>query len=491
MNRITTLTLLILTSCPFFAAEDLTGYVPEPAIYHKYSVGHTKEALPSSYDSRDYGYITASRNQQINGSCWAFATCDAVEALSATEGFNDGYLSPQLFTNCHDGFLFTKSQGGNSDMSVALMARLEGPAYEDSIPFIAADTECMEHSTKEYPAYILGSYILPENDVTAIKECIMEYGAVFAQMYYNSSYYDSKTNTYSYTAGTDIVNHAISLIGWDDEEQVFLAKFNYGTKVFDNGVMKVSYSDAYIASGCTAFTQRVEKSEIDTAYYYDKTGYKSELSQPEINKYSAISYFNAPQGDTLKYVGSYVSAPESNLTFTVMVGTDIYTKSIYCKYQGFYSVKMDEDIILNGDFIVAADYEGSLPIETKIENYNEPIFIPKGKQYFQIDGKEPSYPVGSDVQYWEEVNLCVRAYTKHQVVIPTDVNTTTSNKVPVVIDGKINPAIWENGSEIDVFALDGSFKQHLKQNIATNLKGLFIFVVRYPDGVSSSIELLK
>ena len=38
------------------------------------------DTLPSSYDYRKLGYVTSVKNQGIKNSCWAFATCAAVES---------------------------------------------------------------------------------------------------------------------------------------------------------------------------------------------------------------------------------------------------------------------------------------------------------------------------------------------------------------------------------------------------------------------------
>ena len=45
-----------------------------------------RASLPSSYDSRDYGYITAVKNQNPYGTCWTFGTMAPIEAYMIKHG---------------------------------------------------------------------------------------------------------------------------------------------------------------------------------------------------------------------------------------------------------------------------------------------------------------------------------------------------------------------------------------------------------------------
>lgn len=470
------------------------GYIPAPVNHHKYTAGHTKtETLPAKYDSRDYGYITTPRNQEISGPCWAFAACDALEAYSNKYGFNEGYYSPQLFTNCHTGFLWPKTSGGNSEIAAAMLARLEGPAYETSIPYVAAETECPEHDASMYPAYFLGCDYLPEGDTIAIKEAIMGCGAVAAGMHYESASYNPTTRIYCYT-GDGGTNHGISIIGWDDEERVFLTKFNwYGTSRFDGGFLKISYDDTKILSDCYAFYNRIGKSEIDHVYTYSKTGYTSYYLYPNTyHTVSAITYFNAETLQRLTRVGCYVADP-GEITFTVMMGTLTFTQTINCDYAGFYSVPTDMDV--EGQFLVAVDYPGILPFEKEYEDYNSVDLYSCDvvRQQVQLNNSPSrTYDVCSESASasYQNINLCVYAYTQ-DVNVPTSAAKADAEIPETVIDGKVNPAVWESASEVLVYSLDGTLLEDLTSQKVINRKGLYIFVVRYSTGgVKRSLELL-
>lgn len=490
--------LTVLSVLPSAAQNIEGGYKPAPFNTHNYTAGHQKtELLPAKYDSRDYGYITTPRNQVIGGPCWAFATCDVTEAYSLKNNIDDGYHAPQLLTNCHDGFLWTKQQGGNSDIATALLSRLDGQAFEDKVPFVASETECPEYERDNFAAYFLEAYSLPSGDATAIKECIYKYGAVSAAMYYDSEYYDQSTNTYLYT-GDEFANHGISLVGWDDEEQVFIAKFNWnGTSRFDKGFMKISYNDSNIMTECFSFHNRVETSEIDTAYYYDKTGMTGWIDYSDdikVKKVSALSYFITKGKEKVKYVGSYVLRP-STLKFYVMIGEDVYTKEVTCPYAGFVSVKIDEEPEVDGQFIVSVDYPDYLPLEAEVPGYNEPNLTTFELQPQKVqfnDNPEQEYKVGTDSPSasFKDMNLCLKAYTQ-KVSVPTESAGSENEYEKPVIDGKLNAAIWDTASEIAIHTTDGTPIENLTSSDDINLKGLYIFVVRYSDGVTKrSLEML-
>ena len=46
----------------------------------------TRGTLPSSYDSRNYGYITSVKNQNPYGTCWTFGTMAPIEAYMIKHG---------------------------------------------------------------------------------------------------------------------------------------------------------------------------------------------------------------------------------------------------------------------------------------------------------------------------------------------------------------------------------------------------------------------
>ncbi|MBO4211211.1 MAG: hypothetical protein J5878_00960, partial [Oscillospiraceae bacterium] len=125
-------------------------YLSDPS-----AASNTRATLPSSYDSRNYGYITPVRNQNPYGTCWTFGTMASVEAYMIKHGIISGdtgaaattamdlsesHLAWFNYTNAYDklGMLTGDSSkpvgdtfldlGGNGAMSTYTLMRWEGPA---------------------------------------------------------------------------------------------------------------------------------------------------------------------------------------------------------------------------------------------------------------------------------------------------------------------------------------------------------------------------
>lgn len=61
----------------------------------------TADALPSSFDWRDYGGVTPIRNHHSYGSCWAFATVGTMESAIAIRSGQYVDLSEQFLVDCN------------------------------------------------------------------------------------------------------------------------------------------------------------------------------------------------------------------------------------------------------------------------------------------------------------------------------------------------------------------------------------------------------
>ena len=66
---------------------------------------------------------------------------------------------------------------------------------------------------EEFAKNCVWYYFVLDND--NIKEAIQTYGAIFSSFYWSASRYNSSTYGYYYS-GTTYSNHAITLVGWDD-----------------------------------------------------------------------------------------------------------------------------------------------------------------------------------------------------------------------------------------------------------------------------------
>lgn len=201
-----------------------------------------RTALPESYDLRDFDMSTSVKNQESNGFCWSFASTASMESSILTKGLenkNSDTLdlsetgdSWYLRTNTNDtsssiygDYLYDPSMGAEGGIAEYVADSLSsgfGAYPEELISYGDFDNGYPE-AYRYYSDYRLKEFTQLPNDVSLIKQKIMENGAVyysyncFPENYHTSNgmetYYDNGTSIY----GTEPYSgHAVTVIGWDD-----------------------------------------------------------------------------------------------------------------------------------------------------------------------------------------------------------------------------------------------------------------------------------
>ena len=122
------------------------GYLPPPLKLPPTDTAtalRSTRGLPAVYDLRNVGgsvYVTAVRNQQQCGSCWAFGAMASLESFLKYKRAVTADLSEADLNENH-GFDFGVCMGGNWFMSTAYMARWSGPVSESDVPYPYYQTE--------------------------------------------------------------------------------------------------------------------------------------------------------------------------------------------------------------------------------------------------------------------------------------------------------------------------------------------------------------
>ena len=209
---------------------------------------------PSRYDLRDLGVVTPIKNQNHYGTCWAFATFGALESdLLFQEGIEKDFSEDHL-ANYH-GWDYCYSYGGNALMSVAYLSRGQGPVLDECDPYPNpgdGNPYCPRDRYIEQAIFIPG--ITGPQDMGILKNAIQKYGALYTTMLWDNQSYNPDTHTYYYS-GSISANHAVTLIGWDDNFEVpgapdkgaWIVKNSWGANWGENGYFYVSYYDTCFA----------------------------------------------------------------------------------------------------------------------------------------------------------------------------------------------------------------------------------------------------
>jgi putative hemolysin len=227
-----------------------------------------KQELPSSWDWRNVSgssYIGSVRNQGSCGSCYAFGAAAAAEgtfnyAMNRTGSqcvdFSEAYIAWCLGTYGAYSSHFDGCNGADYDYAELEALTVEGICGENQMPYNNGSDP--GYCTYSGTTTVFESWArVPYGDIDAIKTAIMTYGVVDAAVYvdnafdsYDSGVHDDSNNTCDsgwYTTS----NHAISLVGWDDNPPeggggVWILRNSWGTSWGESGYMRIRYDAAVV-----------------------------------------------------------------------------------------------------------------------------------------------------------------------------------------------------------------------------------------------------
>ena len=408
----------------------------------------TTQELPSSYDLRTLGQVTSVKSQGSGGNCWAFSSLGALESciLKAT-GLNLD-LSEENMKNLMSlystyGWSMEANKGGYDDMGIGYLTSWLGPVNESD--------DVYSYSSEFSP--VLNSIIHVQNilfltrtsytDNDAIKTAIMKYGGVSTSVKFGGSSAYMKDGYNYYYNGNASADHAVVIIGWDDNyskdnfkytppgDGAWIIKNSWGSgfNTGDKGYYYVSYYDTRLApiNKTKAIYTFVFNDTIkyDKNYQYDIPG-KSDYF---FNTTSTVWYkniFKATDNEFLTAVSTYF---EKQTTWDLSVYVNNVLKLTQSgKSQASYStIELNEFIPLKINdtfeviFKITVDGDAGVPISEFI-SFNH-MFYSENMSFISYDGKKwvDFYDLSGSYtghSYLSQV-ACIKAFT-----ILNPVNTT-------------------------------------------------------------------
>jgi hypothetical protein len=222
--------------------------------------------LPASFDWRDHSGCTPIRNQDGCGSCWAFAAIGTIEsAILINDGLSTD-LSEQWLISCTSAG--SCSGGWHTSAYGFLCCQASwrdpcgdcGPVLESDFPYVAWDAPC--NCPYPHPYRIddwarIGSGIPPVDD---IKQAILDYGPVSATVHVNSPFQAYSGGVFN-ACWDGQVNHAIVLVGWDDNQGpdgVWFLRNSWGTSWGEYGYMRIPYGCSRVGGAASYIEYRYD-----------------------------------------------------------------------------------------------------------------------------------------------------------------------------------------------------------------------------------------
>ena len=282
--------------------------------------------------------------------------------------------------------------GGHPLTSTAYLVRGSGPVAETDDPFHAWDDRPSPGGVpRKYVTKVLWFYSQED-----IKNAIMNYGTLFAPMYWDKAYYNTSTKTYYY-AGTKEGNHAIGLIGWDDSQSVagtskkgaWIVKSSHGTAIGEQGCFYASYENQIDKWFAVAYCDAVSTSSYLPNYQYDELGFTGNPVGAGDSTLWGANVFTAIADEDLAAVGFYALA-KTNTAYEITVYDTITRYGNLASFSeqlasvpgtaphfGYYTITLPSRVHLHrgDDFAIVVkfttpDTQHPLAVEAPVEEYS-------------------------------------------------------------------------------------------------------------------------
>ena len=216
-------------------------------------VGAPVEVLsqrPATLDWRNIiGHDIPVRDQGSCGSCWAFATVGplefALQRLLNTSGVD---LSEQHLVSCNTNG-FSCAGGGWWAFD---MVQETGFVSEVCFPYVAHDQPCAPRCGPMMDVQLAGWRYVDRYggtpDVDTMQSAIQRWGPLAVAVSVGNEFFAYRSGVFAfhYTGG---VNHAVTVIGWDDGLQAWLVRNSWGVQWGMGGHMWIAYGVSNIGDG--------------------------------------------------------------------------------------------------------------------------------------------------------------------------------------------------------------------------------------------------
>ena len=471
--------------------------------------------LPERYDARELGLVSPVKDQRNSNACWAHAAMSSVETAFKKAGlgtdfydFSEGHLA----TNSSP---LTDLQSGSTGYdAINYFSRLDGPVkdgkfredspfYEFSISRAGKKTTfsgipLLRDVNKKYHMKFVGDMIVIKNNVEEMKRYIMEYGSVMSSYYQETDRLfgpvmsetvgnKSRVENAYHAAQKRRANHAVILVGWDDNIEIkeslysnkkvkgaYLVKNSWGTKLRGmDGYYWISYS-SFASDKNYVFTNVADRKENANVYMYDTYGtgslsgvpvdnpqniflnvFARKTQNPEKVTDIPVSLYQVGEQevDYKVYIGQSNNEnrewinDENNFT---LVSTD---KSI--NRNGFYTIALLDEYILNQKYFAV-----KLVIN---RNGGETPTIGNGKEVNDHQHRSSYIYSSADGKFVrkDSYNLSLRAITEEIVptvekveILPAAKNIQKGEAIQfaAAVAGKNNPSpevLWEVKNNTD------------------------------------------
>jgi len=434
-------------------------------------------AIETSFNLKNYINIPV-KDQMGTGSCWILAMGTVLETnLALKNGINYemsarhmDYTTSQSFKNDvinPMGFARQADSGGTADIALAYLTNGSGPVAESEMPFstVFGDIDISEIQGKniqyqvkkwvKFPSIVkeeVGTYYDDENNQYTIsqvnnireqiKKHIKENGAVYAGVYAETGFtdfYNPETFAYNCNDYYKKTDHAVVIIGWDDNfskdnfkddckpksNGAYIVQNSWGNDSrLNNGTYYVSYEDTVIETSIYGIVDVQEKNYYKL-YQYDELGCNQYFDVSGIDEAFGINIFDREniQNEVVTQIGITTYMPvDCEIYLNQKNGSLEENNLIKVKEArvnaGYSTIDLGSKYLLKGNkFAVVVKYKrvGDILGITTISRYSNKQ---GGNPYIYKKSEQGQSYLGAslnnlrDLHNSDYTSVCIKAFTK-------------------------------------------------------------------------------
>jgi hypothetical protein len=215
-------------------------------------------ALPSRFDWRERNGVTPVKNQRNCGSCWAFGTVGVMESqILIRLGLSED-IAEQYLVSCNQSGWSCGGGWWAHEYHRSLIPPGEpaaGAVLETGFPYVAANAPCSPPHSHPYRLFswsYVGGGGVPS--VEAIKQAIFSHGPVAAAVAVGPKFQAYRSGVFDADESATVgINHAIVLVGWDDQFSwngntygVWILRNSWGSGWGVGGYMYIQYGTSQV-----------------------------------------------------------------------------------------------------------------------------------------------------------------------------------------------------------------------------------------------------
>jgi len=229
-----------LTLEEFSVRLGMKGYKPKhiPGV----PVAEKGPQAPSSFDWRSLGGITAIKDQEQCGSCWAFSCTESIESVYMIKGSkkNQVPLAPQQIVDCDQ--VDQGCNGGDLPTCYQYVQSAGGLETDADYPYQGVDGDCQAQTDKEQDPITGFKYVIPEGSTDEMAMATYLAGNSPMSIIVDASSWSSYSGGVltADECGQDL-DHAVQAVGYKglDASGYWIVRNSWGLDWGENGFIRL------------------------------------------------------------------------------------------------------------------------------------------------------------------------------------------------------------------------------------------------------------